>query len=205
MGTTQAMIVIIGSIRQDTALATTRAKREAPPLPLMQNSPTISVTGSANVSILSLSMAAKFPIPHSDYSLVFGNMGSQLHPWDLETLLIAVSHEIEEEIAAHGRNARLSSSEYSKTLAGLELWIRKMPWVTVNLSWAELAIFVDGLCEYIVGGKHDRESFIDVLNHVTDTQVALGFIGKPRVPSLSTSLTGAARRSMEAPASQKIS
>lgn len=205
MGTTKAIIIATGYIRQDIALAITRAKREAPPLPLIQNTSSSPVTSPSNASILNLSKANDFPIPHSDYSLRFGNLGSQLHPWDLETLLIAVSAQIEEEIATHGRNARLPSSEYSKTLVGLQLWIQKMPWDTINLAWAELAIFVDGLWGYIVDGKHDRECFIDVINHVSERQVALGWIGKPHVPSLSTSLTGAARRGLEAPMSPKIS
>ena len=193
VGTAKAIMVDMGSVRQAVALPTTRAKREAPLWSVVP----ISVTGPANASILSPLMANDFPIPHSDYSLRFGNLGSQLHPWDLETLLIAVSAEIGEEITIHGRNARLPSSQYSRTLAGLQLWIQKMPWDTVNLAWAELAIFTDGLWEYIVDGTHDREAFIDIINHVTRTQVALGWIGKPRAspPSTSlTSLTGAARR-----------
>lgn len=205
LGATKAIIAIVGSIRQAVALPTTRAKREAPPSPVVQYSSTTSVTGPVNISILSPPMANDFPIPHSDYSLRFGNLGSHLHPWDLETLLIAVSAQIEEEITIHGRNARLLSSEYSRNLVGLQLWIQRMPWATINLAWAELAIFVDGLWEYIVDGRHDREAFIDILNHVTGTQVALGWIGKPGAPPLSTSLTGAARRGLEALASREIS
>ena len=194
MGSSKAIIANIGSIKQDLALPTTRAKREAAPLPLVQDSSTTSVTNPVNTSILSAPTADDFPIPHSDYSLRIDLLGSPLHPWDLETLLIAASAEIGEEITVHGRNARLPSSEYTKNLAGLQLWIQRMPWATVNLAWAELAIFVDGLWEYIVDGRNDREAFIDIINHVTATQVALGWIGKPRAPPLSTSLTGAARR-----------
>ena len=205
LGATKAVILNIGSLRQDVTLSTTRAKREVPPLPLAQYSSTTSLTGPVNASILSLPTANDYPIPHTDYSLRFGNLGRRLFPWDLETLLVAVSLEIETEIADHGRDARLPSSEYSKTLAGLHLWIQRMPWVAVNLAWAELAIFADGLWGYIVDGRHNQEAFIDIINHVTGTQVALGWIGESRVPPVSTSLTGAARRGLEALASRKIS
>lgn len=194
MGATKAIIANMGSIRQAVALPTTRAKRETPSSPMVQYSSTTPVTGPVNASILSLPTVDPFPIPHSDYSLRFGNLGSLLHPWDLETLLIAASAEVGEQITVHGRNARLPSSEYTKSLAGLQLWIQRMPWVTVNLAWAEIAIFVDGLWEYIVDGRHDREAFIDIINHVTGTQVALAWIGKPQAPPLSTLLNGAARR-----------
>lgn len=179
-------------------LPTTRAKREVPPSPLVQYNSTISVTGLLNASVLSLPTVGDFPIPYSDYSLRFGNLGSRLHPWDLESILIAVSAAIEEELAAHGRNARLPSAEYSMDLAGLQFWIQKMPWETVNLAWAQLSIIVDGLWLYIMDRGHDREAFIDVLNHVTGIQVALGWIGKPNRPLEPTSSTEAARRGPEA-------
>ena len=73
-----------------------------------------------------------------------------------------------------------------------------MPWDTVNLAWAELAIFANGLWSYFVEGGHDRESFIDVVNHVTGRQVALGWIGKPRESLKLTSSTETATRSLEA-------
>lgn len=196
----------ISLIRASPAhLPTTRAKREVPPSPLVEYNSTSSVSGPVNGSILSLPTADDFPIPYSDYSLRFGILGSQLHPWDLETILIAVSAAIEEEIAAHGRNSRLPSTEYSMSLAGLQLWIRSMPWDTVNLAWAQLAIFVEGLWYYIVDGGHDREAFIDIINHVTGRQVALGWIGKPPVPLEPTSSTGSAKRGLEAPAYRQSS
>ena len=173
---TKAIIMHVGSIRQDIALPTIRAKRSLPPSPLV---PTSSVTGVLNASLLSLPAANDFPIPDTDYSLYLGNLGIQLRPWDLELLLIAVSAAITEEITAHGRIARLPSTEYLKVFSGLQFWIQSMPWATVNLAWAELAIIVDGLWLYIVDGGHDREAFIDVLNHVTGQQVAFGWIGKP--------------------------
>ena len=91
LGTIKAAIVNIGSIRLDVALPTVKAKREAPPSTLVQYSSTSSAINSVNASILSLPMANQFPIPHTDYSLHLGNLGSPLHPWDLETILIAVS------------------------------------------------------------------------------------------------------------------
>ena len=186
----------VSSIQASKApLPTTRANRG---VPLSQYNSTIPVTGLLNASTLSLPTVDDFPIPYSDYSLRFGNMGSQLHPWDLETILIAISAAIEEQLAAHGRNAHLPSTEYSMDLAGLRFWIQRMPWDTVNLAWAQLAIIVDGLWLYIVDGGHDRESFIDVLNHGTGMQVALGWIGKPHMPLESTSSTGAARKGREA-------
>lgn len=205
LGATKAVIMNIGSIRLDVALLDTRAKRVVPLSPLAQNSSASSVTGSLNTSTLSLLTANDFPIPDTDYSLRFGNLGSRLHPWDLETLLLAVSANIKDEIAAHGRIARLPSAEYSKNLAGLELWIEKMPWVTVNLAWAELAIIVDGLWLYIVDEGHDREAFIDIFNHVTSRQVALGWIGKPLGPLEGTPLTEIARRGLETLASRRMS
>lgn len=176
---------------------------------LVQDSPALELSqatnlSAVNASTLSLPTADDFPIPHSDYTLRLGNLGPHLHPWDLETLLIAVSAAIEEEIAAHGRNARLPSTQYSKDLAGLHLWMQRMPWDTVNLAWAQLAIILDGLWLYIVDGGHDREAFIDVINHVTGRQVALGWIGKPHRPLEPTSSTGAVRRGLEALASRQV-
>lgn len=205
LGATKATIMNVGSIRQELALPTSRAKREVPPSPLVQYSSMSSVTGPVNSSALSLPTAEDLPIPDTDYTLRLGNLGSELHPWDLETLLIAVSTAIEEEIATRGRIARLPATEYSKTLVGLQLWIQRMPWDTVNLAWAVLAIIVDGLWLYIVGGGHNREAFIDVINHVTGRQVALGWIGKPPRPLEPTSSTGAVRRSLEAHTSRQIS
>ncbi len=175
LGSTKAIIMHLGSIRQGVALPAIRAKRNLLPSPLVTTS---SVTGFLNASILSLPAADDFPIPDTDYSLYLGNLGVRLRPWDLELLLIAISAAIREEITAHGRNARLPSTEYSKVFAGLQFWIQSMPWDTVNLAWAELAIIANGLWLYIVDGGHDREAFIDVINHVTGKQVAFGWIGK---------------------------
>ena len=72
-----------------------------------------------------------------------------------------------------------------------------MPWDIVNLAWAELAIIVDGLWLYVVDGGHDREAFIDVINHVTGRQVALGWIGKSHRPLELTSSTVNVRRRLE--------
>lgn len=191
---TNPVIMNIGSIRRDVATLDTRAKRVVSPARSTQGSSASSVTGGLNTSTLNLLLIDDFPIPDTDYSLRFGNLGSPLYPWDLETLLIAVSAAIEEEIAAHGRIARLPSAEYSKDLAGLQLWILKMPWITDNLAWAELAIIVHGLWLYVVVGGHDREAFVDVFDHVTGSQVALGWIGKPSRSLKATSFTGAARR-----------
>ena len=91
LGTIKAAIVNTGSIRLDVALPTVKAKREAPPSTLVQYSSTSSATDSVNASVLTLPMANQFPIPYTDYSLRLGNLGSPLHPWDLETILIAVS------------------------------------------------------------------------------------------------------------------
>lgn len=167
------------SLSQDVAMPAGRAERDVQPLTLVHYSSNLSVLGPANTSTPSLQTTGEFPIPYTDYSLVFGNLGSHLYPWDLETLLIAVSAAIDEELAAHGKIARLPSGEYSKTLAGLELWIQKMPWNTDSLAWAELAVIVHGLLLYIVDGRHDRETFFDAVNHVTGRQVAFGRIGKP--------------------------
>lgn len=204
LGATKAVILHIGSIRQDVALRTTSPKRDVPPSPLVQYASTSSAVGGVNASTLSLLTGDDFPIPHSDYSLHLGNLGSQLHPWDLETLLIAVSAVIEKEITAHGRNARLPSIEYSMNLGGLQFWIRRMPWDTVNLAWAELAIIVDGLWLYVVDGGNDREAFIDVINHATGKQVALGWIGKPH-RHLELTSTVNVRRGLEGLASLQIS
>ena len=208
LGNSKAIIKNIGSIRPDMALREPRAKREISPLRLVQYSSTSTVAGSANISTLSLLTVDDpddFPVPHTPYSLRFGNLGSYLHLWDLETLLMAVQAEIEEEITAHGRNARLPSTEYSKNAAGLHLWIQNMPWETINLAWAELAIIVEGLRLYIVDERHDRETFIDVINHVIGRQVALGWIGKPHIPLQQTSSTGAVSKDLEAPASWQTS
>ena len=164
------------SLVQNVAMPTGRAKAEVQPLTLVQSSSNVSVPGFANASTSSLRTTDDFPIPDTPYSLLFGNLGSQLYPWDLETLLVGVSAEIEEEIVAHGRNARLPSEEYSMTLAGLQLWMWKMPWDTDNLAWAHMAIIVRGLVIYIVDGGHNREAFIDLVNHVTGRQIAFGGI-----------------------------
>ena len=197
IGATKIVIVNIGSIKQDVALPNPRAKREVSPLRLVPGSFMPSISSPANVSSLSLLAADdpdEFPIPHTPYSLGFGFFGAYLHLWDVDTLLMAVRAEIEHEISAHGRNARLPSTEYSKNLAGLQLWIQTMPWNTVNLAWAELAATVEGLMLYIVDGRHDRETFIDVINHVTGRQVALGWIGKSDNPLEHMTSTGAASR-----------
>ena len=174
----------VGSITQDVASPNSKVKRENPPLHMVQNPSRPAISGPANSSGLSLLMAdsSEFPTPSPDYSLRFGNSGSHLHPWDLETLLGAVRDEIEEEINAHGRNAHLDSKEYLMRLAGLELWIKIMPWATINLAWAELSIIVEGLWLYFIVGKHDRETFINVINHVKAQQIAFGWIGKPHRP-----------------------
>ena len=91
LGTIRAAIVNTGSIRLDVALPTVKAKREAPPSTLVQYSSTSPAITSVNASVLTLPMANQFPIPYTDYSLRLGNLGSPLHPWDLETILIAVS------------------------------------------------------------------------------------------------------------------
>ena len=182
LGATKVVIMNTGSIKSDVALPNSKAKREVSPLRLIQDSPALPISAPPNVSNLSLLTADHpddFPIPHTDFSLRFGNLGSYLHPWDLATLLMAVEAEVEGNITAHGRNARLPSTEYSKRSVGLVFWIRKMPWDTVNLAWAEVAIVVEGLRLYIVDGRHDRETFIDVINHARVRQVALGWIGKP--------------------------
>lgn len=178
----KAVIINLGSIRQKIALPTNKDKREVPLSSSVQSSSILSVIRPTNATVSSLRTSDDFPIPYTDYSLIFGNLGSRLHPWDLETLLIAVSAAIDAEIVEHGRNARSPSEEYSRNLGGLQLWVQKMPWVTVNLAWAELAIIVHGLRLYIVDDRHDQEAFIDVVNHVTGTQIALAWIGKPHQP-----------------------
>lgn len=202
LGATKAIIMNKGSIRQDIASSTIESKREIARPPLVQYSSMSSATGVTNMSTLSLPTADEFPIPHTDYTLRLGNLGSYLHLWDLESLLVAVSAAIKEEITAHGRNARLPSTEYSKSLGGLQLWIQRMPWAAVNLAWAELAIIAEGLWLYIVNEGHDREAFIDVINHVTGRQVALGWIGKPPRPLEHSSSSGAVRRDLHALASR---
>lgn len=194
---TKTVIVNIGLIRQDVASPNPRAKREVSPLRLVQGSSMPSISGPANVSSLNLLATDdpdEFPIPHTPYSLGFGFLGAYLHLGDVTTLLMAVRADIETELTAHGRNARLPSTEYSKDSAGLQLWILQMPWHTVNLAWAELAIIVEGLWLYIVDGRHDRETFIDVINHVSGRQIALGWIGKLDVRLEHMSSTGAVSR-----------
>ena len=166
-----------------------RVKREVSPLPLIHYNSTSTTLSSTNVSAPGQMTADAsdnsddFPIPHTHFTLRFGNLGSNLHPWDLETLLIAVRAEIEAEITAHGRNARLPSTGYSKSLLGLIFWIELLPWHGVNLAWAELAIVVEGLWLYIVDGRHDRETFIDIINNAISAQVAYGWIGKSHRPT----------------------
>ena len=175
---------------------------------LVQFNSSSTGTGSANDSTPSLWLAddaEDFPIPHTHFSLRFGFLGPYLHPWDLETLLIAVRAEIEQEISAHGRTARLPSREYSKDLGGLQLWLRIMPWDTLNLAWAELAVIVEGLWLYIVDGRHDRETFIDVINNSIGRQVAFGWVGKPPRPLEHTSSTAGSRRGLVVRASRQIS
>lgn len=206
LGGTKVVITNTGSIKPDVALPNSRAKREVSPLRLSQDSSALPISAPPSVSNLSLLMADHsndFPIPHTQFSLRFGNLGSYLHPWDLETLLMAVGAEVEGNITAHGRDARLPSTEYSKRAVGLEFWIRKMPWDTVNLAWAEVAIVVEGLWLYIVDGRHDRETFVDVINHARVKQVALGWIGKPHFALEHASSTDAIGRGPEVPASRQ--
>ena len=181
LGTTKAAIRMKGSIRQEVTLPNTRARREVSPLSLVQYPSTSTINGSANVTSLTLLNADDshdVPIPSTHYLLRLGNLGSYLHSWDLGTLLIAIRAEVHAEIEAHGRNSRLPSTEYSKSLAGLHFWIQRMPWDSVNLAWAELAIIVEGLWLYFVDARHDRETFISVINTVARRQIALGWIGK---------------------------
>ena len=196
LSTTKAVIMNIGSIGQDVASSITEAKRKIPRSPLVQYSSKPSNTGLVNTSNLTLATIEEFPIPYTDYSLLFTKYETWLHPRDLQNLLSAASAEIEGEITAHGRIARLSSTEYSKDVAGLQFWIRSMPWDTVNLAWAELAVFVNGLWLYMVDGRHSDEAIIQVINHSTGRQVALGWIGKPQRFPKPTLLTAAARRSL---------
>ena len=193
---TKAYVMNIGSIKKHLALPNSMAKREVSNLHLVQN-----LSTPANIGSLSVPTADSdyFPIPSTDYSLRFGFFGPHLRLLDLETLLKAVRAEIEVEITAHGRNARLPSIEYSKSVLGLRLWIQKMPWSTLNLAWAELAIVVEGLWLYIIDDKHDHETFIDVINHVLNRQIAFGWIGKARMPLMS--LTGTVSRGLEVRAS----
>ena len=197
---TKADIINIGSIQKYLALPKSTAKREVLKLDLAQN-----ISGPASIRNLSLPAADSdyFPIPHTDYSLRFGFVGSHLHLSDLETLFKAVHAEIEEEITAHGRNARLPSIEYSKSVLGLQLWVQKMPWDILNVAWAELAIVVEGLWLYIIDHRHDRETFIDVINHILNKQIAFGWIGKAHTPLLSS--TGAVSRGSGVPASRQTS
>ena len=199
-GDTTANVMNRGSIKKHMALPNSLAKREVSKLHLVQN-----LSTPANIGNLSLSTTDPddFPIPYTDYSLHFGFFGSQLHLSDLETLLKAVRAEIEEEITAHGRNARLPSEEYSKSVLGFQLWIQKMPWITLDLAWAELAIVVQGLWLYIIDDNHDRETFFDVINHVLNRQIAFGWIGKAHTPLVS--LTGAGSRGPGVPASRQTS
>ena len=179
-GATRALVTNVGSIRQDVAFSMN--KREVPPLRLIQDPSTSSLTRIVNTSTLSLLKTDHFPIPHSDYSLRLGFFGDHVHLSDLETLLTEVSVTIEEELAAHGRLALLPSEEYLKDLAGLQFWIQRMPWSTENLAWAQLAVIFNGLWLYFIDGRHDREAFIDVVDDVAGRQIALGWIGKPQTP-----------------------
>ena len=177
---TRTLVTDVGSIRKDVALSMN--KREIPPLRLMQDSSTSSLTRIVNASTLSLLNTDHFPIPHSDYSLRLGFFGDHVDLSDFENLLTAVSVAIEEELAAHGRLALLPSEEYLKDLAGFQFWIQRMPWSTENLAWAQLAVILKGLWLYIVDGRHDREAFIDVIDDVTVRQIAFGWIGKSQRP-----------------------
>ena len=193
---TKANVMSIGSIQKHMTLPNSMAKRELSTLHLVRN-----LSTPANIGNLRLPSADSdyFPIPYTDYSLHFGFFGSHLHLSDLEILLEAVRAEIEGEMTAHGRNARLTSIEYSKTVLGFQLWIQKMPWGTLNLAWAELAVVVEGLWLYIIDDKHDRETFIDVINHALNRQIAFGWIGKAQIHPVS--LTGAVSRRLGGPAS----
>ena len=194
---------IVNSLSLIQEMSNPAVKRESLPLRLAQYNSTSTTSKSANVSALGLMTVDNsdnsddFPIPHTHLSLRFGNLGSYLHPFDLENLLIAIRAEIEAEINAHGRLARLPSTEYSKNLAGLQFWIQVLPWDMVNLTWTELAVVVEGLWLYIVDGRHDRETFIDVINNVIGRQVAFGWIGKPHRPIDHTSSTAAIRRGLK--------
>ena len=193
---TKANVMNIGSVKKHMILPNSMAKREVSKSHLAQNLSTPASIG--NVSSPTAD-SDYFPIPFTDYSLRFGFFGSHLHLSGLETLLRAVLAEIEDEITAHGRNARLTSIDYSKSVLGLQLWIQKMPSSTLNLAWAELAIVVEGLWLYIVDDQHDRETFIDVINQVLNKQIAFGWIGNAHTPLVS--LTGAQR----VPASRQTS
>ena len=197
---TRANVMNIGSIKKHMALPNSITRREVSKLHLVQNLSTL-----ADINPLSLPTADSedFPIPHTDYSLHFGFFGDLLHLPDLESLLTAVRAEIEEEISAHGRNARLTSIEYSKKVLGLHLWIQKLPWITLDLAWAELAIVVEGLWLYIIDDKHDRETFIDVINDVSNRQIAFGWIGKTQTPRIP--LPGAVSKGPEVPTSRQTS
>lgn len=208
LGATKVVIKSTGSIRPDVALPNSRAKRAVSPSRLIQDSYALPIPAPpsvGNLSLLTADHSNDFPIPHTHFSLRFGNLGSYLHLWDLETLLMAVGAEVEGNITAHGRDARLPSTEYSKRAVGLEFWIRKMPWDALNLAWAEVAIVVEGLRLYIVDGRHDRETFIDVINHDRVRQVALGWIGKPHTALGHASSTDAIGRGLEVPASRQTS
>ena len=197
---TRANVMNIGSIKKHMALPNSMTRREVSKLHLVQN---LSTPADINPLSLPIADSDDFPIPYTDYSLHFGFFGDQLHLPDLESLLTAVRAEIEEEISAHGRNARLSSIEYSKKVLGLHLWIQKLPWITLDLAWAELAIVVEGLWLYIIDDKHDRETFIDVINHVSNRQIAFGWIGKTQTPRISS--TGAGSKGPEVPTSRQTS
>ena len=182
-----------------------RVKREYSPLRSVQYNSTSTTSNSATVSTPGLmtgdvsEVSGDFPIPHTHFSLHFGNLGSHMHPWDLETLLITVRNEVEAELTAHGRNARLSGKEYSRSLLGLEFWVQTLPWHEVNLAWAELAIIVEGLWLYIVDGKHDRETFIDIINNAIGRQVAFGWIGEAHRPIEDKLSTAVVRRGLRIP------
>ena len=197
---TTAVIMNIGLVRQDMRSSHLQGKREFSPLHLIRFNST-SMSGSGNLSTPNLWTADNsddFPIPDTHYSLRFGNTGPYLYLGDIETLLIAVHNEVERELITHGRMARLPSAEYQKDLVGLQLWIQAMPWDTDNLAWAELAIIVEGLWMYFVGGKHHRETFIDTINRDVGRQIAFGWIGKPHRHLEHSSEIAKVRRSLKA-------
>ena len=197
------------SLIQD--MSNPRVKREVSPLRLVQYNSTSTAFSSAYVSAPGLMTgdaadnSDDFPIPHTHFSLRFGNLGSDLHPEDLKTLLIAVRAEIEAEITAHGRNSRLPSTGYSKSLVGLVFWTELLPWHGVNLAWAELAIVVEGLWLYIVDGRHDRETFVDIMNNAISAQVAYGWIGESHIPIKDNPSTAAERRVLKVRSSWHMS
>ena len=164
--------------RQDPGFSESMAKRDDLPLCLFQYN-TTSITAT-NPSILN--GTDNLPIPHTPYSLRLSMTGSYMYLGDIQTLLSLIRDRAERELITHGRNARLSSSEYSADSVGLRLWVQKMPWETENLAWAELAVIIDGLWLYILEEEDDRETFFELINDQIRRQVAFGWIGKPHVP-----------------------